>query len=262
MVYESMKLIVTDLDNTLLRSDNSISEYTVSVFEKCRDKGIFTAFASARAENAMSRFIDAIRPDMIISNGGATVRANGEIIYRNTLSAETVYNIIEMCKHFTGGKGLITVECDDGYYCNFVPNDPDRRAASTYSDFDDFRKPSYKITAEFENEEWARHIARSCGCTLTNFSGEQWRRFAAKNSDKETAIKRLTEYLGIEMTDVIAFGDDLNDLGMLKSAGTAVAVDNAVADVKSIADYVTHSNDDDGVASFLEKYLSLQKALL
>lgn len=254
-----MKLIVTDLDNTLLRSDNSISEYTVSVFEKCRGKGILTVFASARAENAMSRFIDAIKPDMIISNGGATVRANGEIIYGNALSSEAVFNIVEMCKRFTGGKGLITAECDDGYYCNFVPNDPDRRAASSYSDFTDFRKPSYKITAELENEEWARHIARSCKCTLTNFSGEIWRRFAAANSDKETALKRLTELLGIEMKDVIAFGDDVNDLGMLKLAGTAVAVENAVAEVKSIADYVTLNNDNDGVANFLEKYLLANK---
>ncbi len=250
-----MKLIVTDLDNTLLRSENSISEYTVSVFERCRGKGILTAFASARAEHAMLRFIEAIKPDMIISNGGATVRANGEIIYRNALSGENVYNIVELCKHFTGGNGLITAECDDGYYCNFVPNDPDRRAASAYSDFADFRKPSYKITAELENEEWAQRIAESCDCSMTNFSGEIWRRFAAKYSDKKTALKKLTEHLGIKMNDVIAFGDDQNDLEMLKMAGTAVAVDNAIAEVKAVADYVTGSNDEDGVARFIEQYI-------
>ena len=150
---------------------------------------------------------------------------------------------------------MITAECDDGYYCNFVPNDPDRRAASTYSDFVGFRKPSYKITAELEKEEWARMIAESCDCSMTNFSGEIWRRFAAKNSDKKTALKRLTEHLGIEMNDVFAFGDDQNDLGMLKMAGTAVAVDNAIADVKAVADYVTDSNDEDGVARFIEQYI-------
>lgn len=73
-----------------------------------------------------------------------------------------------------------------------------------------------------------------------------------KNSDKETALNILTDYLDIDPTDVIAFGDDINDLGMLKLAGTAVAVSNAIDEVKAIADYTTDSNDQDGVARFLD----------
>ena len=62
----------------------------------------------------------------------------------------------------------------------------------------------------------------------------------------------LADHMGIDMTDVIAFGDDVNDLGMLKLAGTAVAVSNAIDEVKAVADHVTDSNDQDGVAKFLE----------
>ncbi|MBQ9106613.1 MAG: HAD family hydrolase [Clostridia bacterium] len=251
-----MKLIVTDLDNTLLKSDKSLSAYTVSVLKRCREKGIMIAFATARAENAMTRFIEAVNPDIIISNGGATINVRGEVIYRNPMSKEDVETIIAMCRRFTDNKGLITVECDEGYYCNFVPTDQDRRAAFTFSDFEIFSKPAYKITSVLENEEWAKQIVKKCpDCTVINFSGEDWRRFAAKNSDKETALKILIERLGIDASDVIAFGDDYNDAGMFKVSGNAVAVANAIDEIKLLADHITDSNDDDGVAKFIERHI-------
>lgn len=176
-----MKLIITDLDNTLLRSDKSISEYTVKVFEKCRAQGYVIAFATARAENAITRFVNAIQPHIIISNGGATINVNGEIIYRNRMAQDDVDAIIRMCRQYTNNTGLITVECDEGYFCNFVPSDPDRCAAFTYSDFENFRTPAYKITSELENEAWVQEIIRSCpNCTAMNFTGEKWRRFSAR----------------------------------------------------------------------------------
>lgn len=248
-----MKLIITDLDNTLLRSDKSISEYTVKVFEKCRTQGYLIAFATARAENAMARFVEEIKPHIIVSNGGATINVEGKIIYRNLMKQDDVATIVKMCRQFTNDTGLITVECDEGYFCNFVPSDPDRYAAFTYSDFKNFRAPAYKITSELENDEWVEEISRTCpNCTVINFTGEKWRRFAAKNSEKETALRILADYIGIDMIDIIAFGDDTNDLGMLRLSGTAVAVSNAIDEVKVISDYIADSNDRDGVAKFLE----------
>lgn len=76
-----------------------------------------------------------------------------------------------------------------------------------------------------------------------NFTGENWRRYAADNSNKETSLKILAKHLRIDLGDVVAFGDDINDLGMLKISGTAVA------------DHITESNDQDGVAKFLERTL-------
>lgn len=251
-----MKLLITDLDNTLLRSDKSISSYTAEVFAHCRERGIRIAFATARAEGAMTRFIDVVRPDAIISNGGATVRVSGEIIRENRMSPEDVYTILQMSISFTGGRCDITARADDGYYCNHIPDDPDRRATSIYTDFKDFRKPACKVTVELEREEWAQEIIAKCpACTYHSFTGELWRRFAAKGSDKETALTILAEYLSLDMADIIAFGDDTNDLGMLREAGTAVAVANAIDEVKAIADYVTACNDEDGVARFIEAHI-------
>lgn len=251
-----MKLIITDLDNTLLRSDKNLSEYTAQVFEKCRQKGYLIAFATARSQSAAARFVNTIKPDVMISNGGAIVEVKGEVIYRNLMSGEDVSTILKMCRKFTNGQGLITLDCDRGYYCNFVPKDPDRYAGYVHLDFADFCEPSYKITAELEREEWGEEIAKACSnCTVISFTGEKWRRFAAKGSDKATALQILADYIGVDLRDVIAFGDDRNDLGMMELAGRAVAVSNAIDEVKAVADHIAGSNDQDGVASYIESVL-------
>ena len=195
-----MKLIITDLDDTLLRSDKGISEYTARVFERIRERGYPIAFATARG-CAVSRFVETIKPDIIVSNGGATISVGGEIIYRNLLTEKDVETIIAMCYEFTDGKALISVENDDGYYCNFVPDDLDRRAVFTYSDLKNFRAPAYKVSPELEKDEWAEAIVKACpDCTLLNFTGGKWRRYAAGNSDKGTALKTLADHMGIDLS--------------------------------------------------------------
>lgn len=248
-----MKLIVTDLDRTLLRNDKSISEYTVEILNRCREAGYYIAFATARAENGMVRFIDAIKPDAIISSGGAVISANGNVIYEKAMSVSDVKTIIRMCNEFTDGKGRLTAESVNGYFSNFVPDDPDRYNAFKYVDFTEFAFPCYKITAELERDEFGEIIARACDdCSVISYSGELWQRFASKTSTKEQALQTLARYYKINMSDVIAFGDDTNDIGMLKISGTSVAVFNAIQEVKDVADFITKSNDDDGVAEFLE----------
>lgn len=251
-----IKLILTDLDNTLLRSDKSISAYTLQVLNECHNQGILIGFASARGESASARFINAANPDVFISNGGATVTVNGKSIYEATLSAETTDTILSMCKKYTHSD--ITAEAIDGYYCNFVPNDPDRRAASKYSDFSCFHKPVYKITAELENPDWAAHIAHVCPeCATYQFSGENWHRFASKEARKENAMRILADHLNLDQSSIAAFGDDINDLEMLRNAGMGIAVANAVPQVKQSADHITDSNDEDGVARFIAKHILL-----
>jgi len=249
-----MKLIITDLDNTLLKSDKSISEYTVSIFAECRLRGHLIAFATARAEDTLTQLKKALKPNIIISNGGAVISVEGKKIHESFVSGKDVSTIIRMCRTFTEGKGFMTAHCNDGYYCNFEPSDPDRRAAYTYSDFISFEKAAYKISAELEDDKWAKEIARACpDIALIKYTGEKWLQFAAKDSNKETALQVLANYIGIDYNDIIAFGDDINDLGMLKLAGTSVAVSNAIENVKKAADHITESNDRDGVARFLEK---------
>ncbi|MBQ8524576.1 MAG: HAD family phosphatase [Clostridia bacterium] len=248
-----MKLIITDLDGTLLRSDNTISEYTVRVLEKVKAKGHMIGFASARGFS-MTRYVDLIKPHITIKNGGAKISFNGDIIYRNMLSENDVSKIIRMCREFSNAKALICVENDEGYFCNYVPDDIDGRAVYTYSDLSNFEGLAYDISSELVKDEWVTEIQKSCAnCNVQSFTGMSWRQFSANNTSKESALIKLITHIGIKLDDVIAFGDDINDLGMLKIAGKAVAVSNAIDEVKAVADHITESNDQDGVAIYLEK---------
>lgn len=253
-----IKLIIIDLDGTLLHSDKSISLYTRDILKSCQKAGINVAFATARSESAAKKYIDIIRPDIIISNGGATVKYKGKMIYRCKLSVETVQAIISRCFECTEGDGEITIETDEGYFWNYneKPSADSDYENAIYTEYSEFIHSAYKITADIPNEKDAQNIS-DCfeECSMLCFTGESWRRFAHKDANKVVAINKVIEYLGIALKDVIAFGDDYNDIEMIKHCGLGIAMENAIPQVKKVANAITLSNDADGVAKYIEEYI-------
>lgn len=88
-------------------------------------------------------------------------------------------------------------------------------------------------------------------CDCIKFVNSDWYKFTKKEATKENAIKNFCGISGILLSNVIAFGDDLPDIGMLRLCGTGVAMGNAVAEVKTAADVVIGTNDEDGIAKYL-----------
>jgi HAD superfamily hydrolase (TIGR01484 family) len=130
--------------------------------------------------------------------------------------------------------------------------------------YNDFSKPldncAYKIVAELPNKETALNIANKYSdCKVICYRGENRYGFINKNAGKVQAIRALASYLNIGLSNIIAFGDDLNDIEMLEQCGYGIAVSNAVEEVLNVADYVTDSNDEDGVAKFIEKNIFINK---
>ena len=87
------------------------------------------------------------------------------------------------------------------------------------------------------------------------YKGENFYRFANPNAVKWSAIKAVSDFYNIDTNMLVAFGDDMNDLEMLKNCGIGVAVENALDEVKDVTDYICETNNDDGVARWLEKYI-------
>lgn len=87
------------------------------------------------------------------------------------------------------------------------------------------------------------------------FSDGDWYKFTKSGITKEKAILAVCEACHADVSEIIAFGDDYADIGMLKLCGVGVAMDNAVQEVKDIADDITLSNEEDGVAAYLEKWI-------
>lgn len=90
-------------------------------------------------------------------------------------------------------------------------------------------------------------------CDCIRFSDGYWYKFTKKNVTKENAIMKITEVGGFGIESIIAFGDDYADIGMLELCGLGVAMGNAIDEVKDKADIVIGSNDEDGIADFIQE---------
>lgn len=250
-----IKMIVTDLDDTLLRTDKTISEYSRAVFERCRKEGIVTAVATGRLEVEAQRFIDILHPDIVISNDGALARYNGTIIFKSELEADTTNRLIEAFRNQVGNTDIV-VSAEETCYWNSreISDSPDRPTAE-YNDYSiPLDRNVIKIVAEIPDRDTALAISEKFPeCRVIPYWRINRYSYLKKGTSKINSIRVTAELLGIELADVAAFGDDYNDMEMIKECGIGIAVANAIEQVLKSADFVAGSNQDDGVAAFIEK---------
>ena len=251
-----IKMILTDLDKTLLRSDGSISEYTKQVLKKCRDNGIFVVIATARYWIGAERYIDEIQPDYEITTDGTLIHQHGKPIYSCNMNTKDANQIIQDLIE-QDPKTEITVAAGREVLWNSLHISESEKLHKAV--FNDYSEPLTcqinKIVAELADGETAAEIAEKNHCRLQGSRGENWYAFLPEGSGKIQAILELAKILEITLGDIVAFGDDVNDMEMLRICGKGVAVSNAVMDVKTVADGITLSNDEDGVAVWIEKNL-------
>ena len=247
-----IRMILTDLDHTLLKQDGSISEKTLQILAACRAKGIRFAIATARYWIGAERYIDLLNPDFEITTDGTLVHSHGQCIYSCALSLPDTNAIISSISEAVPG-AEITAACEKTVYWNSHHiSESEKLNKAVYCDYSSpLDEQANKIVAELPDESVAREIAAKMNCKLQCYRGEKWYAFMPATSGKTAAIKVLAETSGISLKDIVAFGDDLNDIEMLKLCGTGVAVANAVPQVLEAADEVTLSNDEDGVAEWL-----------
>ena len=113
-----------------------------------------------------------------------------------------------------------------------------------------------KFCVEIFDDSVAKRLAdRLSDCDCLRFASTVWYKFTKKEATKENAILKACEICGIALEDVTAFGDDAPDIGMLKLCGTGVAMGNALDAVKEAADVVIGSNDEDGIAEYLDQLI-------
>lgn len=252
------KLIVTDLDDTLLRGDKTISPRTVSVLERCRKKGFLLGVATARGETNTLQCVGSIRPELVISSAGALARYRGESVYRCCFDREETKKILDAALDITGGACRIGVDTEDAYYRNYREESnilSQNLADVQYTDFRDFGREALKMTIRLPDEETARKIAGQTACDCVRFLGSDWYKFSRREATKENALRWALHKMAISEREVIAFGDDLVDREMLRISGKGVAMGNALRAVKEAADDVTGTNEEDGVAVWLEEHI-------
>ena len=228
------KVLLFDLDGTLLKSDKTISNNTLEVIQKCKQLNYFIGVSTSRSENNCIKIISEIKPEIIICSGGALIKYNNHYIYKAEFTVEETKNIINTVREICG------------YNCEITVDTLDRKISVKISE----QSHVNKITEIFKNYDVLR------------FTGSDWYKFTLKNVTKENAILNICNVIDINIMDVIAFGDDLVDIGMLKVCGKGIAMGNSVNEVKSIADVIIDSNDNDGIAKYLTETLLCSNSLL
>lgn len=251
-----MRLLLFDLDGTLLRSDKTVSKRTLQAIGKFRERGVLVGISTSRAEHNCRTFLPELTPDLFIASGGAVVKFRDTYIYTAEFSVEETRGMITGAREICGAECEIAIDTLAAHYWNYKedPNQADATWGKTeYTDFTDFSEKALKFCVEIFDETLARKLAlRLSNCDCQKFSGSAWYKFTKKEATKENAIRRACEACGIALDDVTAFGDDGPDLEMLRLCGTGVAMGNAIDAVKQAADIVIGSNDADGIAEYLE----------
>jgi Cof subfamily protein (haloacid dehalogenase superfamily) len=246
----NIKLIVTDLDSTLLRSDKTVSDYTAEILRRCREKDIKLMFATARPWAKLTDYMAQIPIDALCYDIGTSVMAEGKIIARFTFDLAEQNSIFARLKDDPNIYRISASSDDKSYFCGQATD-----SQGIHCDFFANCDIPFNLIA-FRSD----NIEQSLGI-LRDFAGIRYFRvtdtnlvdIAPASAGKWTAIQLVAQHFGLNTAEIAAFGDDHNDLEMLKNCGVGVAVANAIPAAKSAARFTCASNDDDGAAKWIEE---------
>jgi len=251
-----IKMIVCDLDGTLLRSDKTVTRRTLDALDKCRRQGIIFAVATARSVTGARMFTDHMMPDALVYNGGSAVQVAGIKIYENPMPSGLVSVLVNELL----GRGVtnFSAENDEGYFYHgnrYEYADYLKGFGLTIGQINPEGQmpPLHKLTAEISGDKAKQIVEKYLEIGIVTYTDTQMVRFARKDATKWHGIKVLAEHFGVNTANIVAFGDDNNDLDMLENCGIGVAMGNAINEAKTTANFICDTNDKDGVARWLEE---------
>lgn len=286
------RLAAIDLDGTMLNQYGLVTQRTKEAIKNAQESGIEVVIASGRPTDSVKTIAQEINSNKyFISGNGAIIYdiTNDEIIYENTLKKQKVLDIIKICEENSIYYNIYTekeilaksLQCNVLYYYkenlnkdeknktqiniveniyNYILNRDEKVVKITICDnhqviFNSIMRKLKEIS-EIEVLE-VSHMSRKIikqgteDVPIEYFYTE----ISAKNVDKWNAIEFLKEKMKIEKNEIIAIGDNMNDKTMIENAGLGIAMGESTPVIKEIADVVTDTNCNDGVAKVLEKIL-------
>ncbi len=254
-----MRMVVSDLDGTLLKSDKSISEKTLQILGELEAKNIVFMIATARARRHIHNLLPFNFDNMYCINyNGAEIYHGSELIYNNYLEGNVAKYIVKWLQETYQGIN-VSLEISNRLFTNFDIKVMDNWSPPyTQVDFSTFEyKPTAKILVDLryisDTAQIMEMLPDNCRMIITD--GGTLGQIAHKDVSKINAVKSLAKSFGYGLEEVIAFGDDYNDIEMIRECGIGVAMGNAPQKVKEAADIIAGTNDEDGVAMELERII-------
>lgn len=266
MNFSNIKLVVSDMDGTLLNSNGFVSSTFFEIFKKLQSKKIHFCAASGRQHNSIVSKLESIKNDIyVIAENGGLVKKGDKMLLSHFLNPEKVQKLIPILREISGANMVVC--CDNSafieskderfiklfqeYYHSFQQVDDLLEIAKTIPvfkiaiyHFDSSEKYIFPKVKDFKND------------VLLKISGQHWLDISDEKANKGNALKEVQQKLDISKEQTLVFGDYHNDIEMMQEAGMSFAMKNAHKDIKKMADFITESNDDFGVERVLEKLVN------
>tara|TARA_R110001583_G_scaffold83631_2_gene220691 strand:- start:13565 stop:14371 length:807 start_codon:yes stop_codon:yes gene_type:complete len=268
MDFSKVKLVVTDMDGTLLNSKSEVSDRFFNIFNQLKKRNIQFIAASGRQYFSIVDRLESIKNEItIIAENGAFAMHGNKELFTLELPSEEISKSINILRKTENvyivlcGKKSAYIETKDEEFISMFKN-----YYSEYAIVDDLTKVEndtfFKIAAfHFECSETyiypaVAHLEKELQVIV---SGEQWLDISHSNANKGYALNILQHDLNISKEETMVFGDYNNDLKMLALADFSYAMENAHPNVKNAAKFQTKSNDNQGVEIILEQLINSRK---
>lgn len=277
-----IKVIIMDVDGTLTNSEKKITERTKKTLIRAQEEGAILVLASGRPTSGLMDYAKELKMDkhhgLLVSFNGAKVVEcqTNKVLFNETMTVEEGQDVLEHMKKFDV-KPMIDKDdylfVNDVYNCYVQYKDKPFNVIQYESRGGKFKLCEKDDLAAFADyplnkiltagdpeylkanyEDMMEPFKDTLSCM---FTGPFYFEFTAKGIDKAKALDSVLIPMGYKKEEMIAFGDGHNDASMVKYAGIGIAMANAVDDLKEIADEVTLSNEEDGIAYTLTEYLKI-----
>ena len=245
------RAVIVDFDRTLLRSDKSISVYTVHTLRECQQSGARLFAATARPERAIAGYCEAIAFDAVTTlNGARTIIRDN--IFEASISRESAAHVLRQLNIIDGA--VISVETGSGIYANTEIPAWNPIVTDDICSLADQEK-IYKILVSHPQIPASRICFSMPEDLYMTIADRKLIQVMSKEATKWKGVLKMLASYHIRAEQALYFGDDHDDMEPIAKCGCGVAVSNALPSVLEIADDVTGSNDEDGVAVFLSELM-------
>ncbi len=269
------KVLVLDIDGTLTNSQKDISENTKRGIQTVLEHGHKVILASGRPTPGMRRYEKELELEkyggyLLSFNGARIIECRtGEIVYQRILPLAIIPGLFAFAKKnncglvtYYGDNIISAFEPDEYVELESRINDMPIITVSDFKFFVNFEINKCLMTAPPDKApELEKELAEKYGDLASIYRSEPFFiEIMPKNVDKATSLDRMLQTVGLTRDNAICCGDGFNDISMIKYAGTGVAMGNAQPAVKEVADYITGTNDEDGLVQVIDEFIMREEA--